>query len=90
MRYRDTKNSEVSDTAFSYVNNNKDNVLQVLYSKLDGNSVVTLSVATLIDGTGDSPKPNAVVIVQDNKIIDACSNDIKYNGYYSHKEQKMS
>ena len=46
-------------------------------------------MATLIDGTGDSPKPNAVVIVQDNKIIDARSNDIKYDGYYSDKEQKM-
>jgi hypothetical protein len=49
----------------------------VLFSKLDGKGVVILTGATVIDGTGNAPKPDAVVIVNANKIVNVLVNDSK-------------
>ncbi|MFL6413667.1 MAG: amidohydrolase family protein [Nitrososphaeraceae archaeon] len=55
----------------------------VLFSKLDGKGVVILTGATVIDGTGSAPKPDAVVIVNANKIVNVLVNDSKDYDYYS-------
>ena len=57
----------------------------ILYSKLDGKALVVLRGATVIDGTGSTPKPHALVIVNGNKIVDVLTNDSKYYNYYSHQ-----
>jgi hypothetical protein len=51
-------------------NNNNTGKPSVLFSKLDGKGVVILTGATVIDGTGSAPKPNAAVIVNANEIVD--------------------
>ena len=63
-------------------NNNNTGKPSVLFSKLDGKGVVILTGATIIDGTGSAPKPNAAVIVNDNKIVDVITDDSKYDDYY--------
>ena len=52
------------------------------FSKLDGKGVVILTGATVIDGTGNAPKPNATVIVNANKIVDVITDYSKYGDYY--------
>lgn len=53
-----------------------------MFSKLDGKGVVILRGATVIDGTGSSPKPHAVIIVNANKIVDVLTDDGKFHDYY--------
>src|SRR5919106_6229541 len=48
-----------------------------LLNKQNGNETLVLQGATLIDGTGTSPKTNAVIIIYDNKII-AVTNQTNY------------
>src|SRR5918996_2892434 len=48
-----------------------------LLNKQNGNETLVLQGATLIDGTGTSPRTNAVIIIYDNKII-AVTNQTNY------------
>jgi imidazolonepropionase-like amidohydrolase len=47
----------------------------------DNDTVTVLVGPTLIDGTGDPPKENAVIIIRGNKIV-AVTNQTDYNGKY--------
>src|ERR671918_1196235 len=60
-----TDSTTVSNTSLSLLN------------KQNGNETLVLQGATLIDGTGTSPKTNAVIIIYDNKII-AVTNQTNY------------
>jgi imidazolonepropionase-like amidohydrolase len=74
-----------NDTTTYFVsNNNYTGKPSVLYSKLDGKGVVVLRGATVIDGTGSIPKPNAVVIVNGSKIVNVltAADKSKYHDYY--------
>jgi imidazolonepropionase-like amidohydrolase len=49
-----------------------------------GNDTISVLVGpTLIDGTGDPPKPNSVIIINDNKIV-AVTNETEYHDQYHH------
>src|SRR5918996_486234 len=60
-----TDSTTVSNTSLSLLN------------KQNGNETLVLQGATLIDGTGTSPKINAEIIIYDNKII-AVTNQTNY------------
>ena len=62
-------NNSDNTTFFASNSNNYASKPSVFYSKLDGKGVVILSGATVIDGTGSLPKPNAVVIVNGSRIV---------------------
>jgi imidazolonepropionase-like amidohydrolase len=73
----------LNNTTASFASNNNYTCKPpVLYSKLDGKGVVILRGATVIDGTGSVPKPDAVIIVNANKIVDVLTDDSKYHDYY--------
>jgi hypothetical protein len=80
-------NNSSDNTTFFASNSNSNNHASkppVLYSKLDGKGEVILRGATVIDGTGSVPKPNAVVIVNDSRIVNvftAAADNSKYNDY---------
>src|SRR5205823_12449590 len=57
------------NTAYFASNNSYISKPSFLYSKLDGKGVLILRGASVIDGTGSVPKPNAVVIVNGSKIV---------------------
>lgn len=40
------------------------------YNKINGKGIVILEGATLIDGTGTPPKPDSVIVINRNKIVD--------------------
>ena len=71
------------DTTVPFASNNNTVKPSILYQKLDGKGVVILRGATVIDGTGSAPKPDAVVIVNANKIVNVLVNDSKDYDYYS-------
>lgn len=76
-------NNSDNTTYFANNSNNYASKPSVLYSKLDGKGVVILRGATVIDGTGNVPKPNAVVIVNGSKIVNVFTADnSKYHDYY--------
>jgi hypothetical protein len=79
-----SKEAEALDnnTASFGGNNNYTAKPSVLHSKLDGKGVVILRGATVIDGTGSAPKPNAVVIVNANNIVNVLTDDRKDHDYY--------
>ena len=47
------------------------------------NTITVLVGPTLIDGTGDPPKPNAVIIINGNKIFAVTNETEYYDQYYS-------
>jgi imidazolonepropionase-like amidohydrolase len=50
---------------------------------MNNDTISVLAGPTLIDGTGDPPKPNSVIIIKGNKII-AVTNETEYgNQYYN-------
>src|SRR5215212_9095933 len=50
---------------------------------INNDTILVLVGPTLIDGTGDPPKPNAVIIINGNRIV-AITNETEYHGrYYS-------
>src|ERR687891_2264681 len=65
MSLEATDSTAVSNTSLSLLN------------KQNGNETLVLQGATLIDGTGTSPKTNAEIIIYDNKII-AVTNQTNY------------
>jgi imidazolonepropionase-like amidohydrolase len=49
---------------------------------MNNNDTISVLVGpTLIDGTGDPPKPNAVIIINGNKIV-AVTNETQYRDQY--------
>jgi imidazolonepropionase-like amidohydrolase len=49
----------------------------------NNNTITVLAGPTLIDGTGDPPKPNAVIIINGNKIFAVTNETEYYDQYYS-------
>lgn len=62
-----------------------------LFQEIDGNETVTVLVGpTLIDGTGNLPKQNVVIIIKDNKIV-AVTNQSEYHSkYYSYIDNEAT
>ena len=50
-------------------------------STTNNDTILALVGATLIDGTGDPPKPNAVIIINGNRIV-AVTNETEYHDHY--------
>src|SRR5918999_6419255 len=50
---------------------------------MNNNTITVLVGPTLIDGTGDPPKPNAVIIINGNKIFAVTNETEYYDQYYS-------
>ena len=75
------KRVEALNTGPSFINDNTGKP-SILFSKLDGEGVVILTGATVIDGTGSAPKPNTTVIVNANKIANVITDYSKYDDYY--------
>ena len=50
---------------------------------MNNNTITVLAGPTLIDGTGDPPKPNAVIIINGNKIFAVTNETEYYDQYYS-------
>jgi imidazolonepropionase-like amidohydrolase len=48
---------------------------------MNNNTISVLAGPTLIDGTGDPPKPNAVIIINGNKVV-AVTNETEYHDRY--------
>jgi imidazolonepropionase-like amidohydrolase len=56
-----------------------------LFQEIGSNETVTALVGpTLIDGTGNLPKQNVVIIIKDNKIVAVTNQTEYYSRYYSH------
>jgi imidazolonepropionase-like amidohydrolase len=49
---------------------------------MNNNTITVLAGPTLIDGTGDPPKPNAVIIINGNKIFAVTNETEYYDQYY--------
>jgi hypothetical protein len=59
----------------------------IQYNGINGKGIAILEGATLIDGTATPPKPNSVIIITGNKIIDVTDttryyNDDNYSSYH--------
>ncbi len=50
---------------------------------MNNSTITVLAGPTLIDGTGDPPKPNAVIIINGNKIFAVTNETEYYDQYYS-------
>jgi imidazolonepropionase-like amidohydrolase len=50
---------------------------------MNNNTITVLAGPTLIDGNGDPPKPNAVIIINGNKIFAVTNETEYYDQYYS-------
>jgi Amidohydrolase family len=50
-------------------------------STTNNDTILALVGPTLIDGTGDPPKPNAVIIINGNRIV-AVTNETEYHDHY--------
>jgi imidazolonepropionase-like amidohydrolase len=50
---------------------------------MNNNTITVLAGPTLIDGTGDPPKPNAVIIINGNKVFAVTNETEYYDQYYS-------
>jgi imidazolonepropionase-like amidohydrolase len=77
----ESQSNIVSHSIFS---NNLSSLSSLSSLSVDTTSNDTISVLlgpTLIDGTGDPPKPNAVIIINGNKIV-AVTNETEYHDQY--------
>ena len=52
-----------------------------LLNTTDNDTILVLSGATVIDGTGNPPKPNAVIIINGSRIV-AVTNETEYPDHY--------
>src|ERR687898_2041512 len=65
------------------ISQNKSSLSSLSLDTMNNDTISVLVGATLIDGTGDPPKPNAVIIINGNKIV-AVTNETEYpDQYYS-------
>jgi imidazolonepropionase-like amidohydrolase len=60
---------------------NKSSLSPLSLDTMNNDTVSVLVGPTLIDGTGDPPKPNAVIIINGNKIV-AVTNETGYHDHY--------
>jgi hypothetical protein len=69
------------DSSSTTTNTNVEPFIQ--YNGINGKGIAILEGATLIDGTGTPPKPNSVIAIARNKIIDVTDTVRYYNDYNS-------
>ena len=77
-----------SSSSTSYYNNLTSKLSATVYNKSSlllsnttDEKILVLEGATLIDGTGTTPKPNAVIIINDNRILEV-TNESEYHNRY--------
>jgi imidazolonepropionase-like amidohydrolase len=76
---QDESQSNIVSTSISP---NNSSLSSLLLDSMNNNDTISVLVgATLIDGTGDQPKPNAVIIIDGNKIV-AVTNETEYHDQY--------
>jgi imidazolonepropionase-like amidohydrolase len=61
--------------------NNSSSLSSLSLNTMNNDTISVLVGPTLIDGTGDPPKPNAVIIINGNKIV-AVTNETEYHDQY--------
>src|SRR5215213_772272 len=62
-------------------NNSSSSLSSLPLDTMNNDTISVLVGPTLIDGTGDPPKPNAVIIINGNKIV-AVTNETQYRDQY--------
>jgi imidazolonepropionase-like amidohydrolase len=75
---QDESQSNIVSTSISP---NNSSLSSLLLDSMNNDTISVLVGATLIDGTGDQPKPNAVIIIDGNKIV-AVTNETEYHDQY--------
>ena len=63
------------------ISENKSSLSSLSLDTMNNDTISVLVGATLIDGTGDPPKPNAVIIINGNKIV-VVTNETEYHDQY--------
>src|ERR687898_846027 len=63
------------------ISQNKSSLSSLSLDTMNNDTISVLVGATLIDGTGDPPKPNAVIIINGNKIF-VVTNETEYHDQY--------
>src|ERR671914_757618 len=63
------------------ISQNKSSLSSLPLDTMNNDTISVLVGATLIDGTGDPPKPNAVIIINGNKIV-VVTNETEYHEQY--------
>src|SRR5918992_6146691 len=63
------------------ISQNKSSLSSLSLDTMNNDTISVLVGATLIDGTGDPPKPNAVMIINGNKIV-VVTNETEYHDQY--------
>jgi imidazolonepropionase-like amidohydrolase len=63
------------------ISQNKSSLSSLSQDTMNNDTISVLVGATLIDGTGDPPKPNAVIIINGNKIF-VVTNETEYHDQY--------
>src|ERR671917_991718 len=63
------------------ISQNKSSLSSLSRDTMNNDTISVLVGATLIDGTGDPPKPNAVIIINGNKIV-VVTNETEYHDQY--------
>src|SRR5918994_966718 len=71
-------NTTITSTSISQ---NKSSLSSLSLDTMNNDTISVLVGATLIDGTGDPPKPNAVIIINGNKIF-VVTNKTEYHDQY--------
>jgi imidazolonepropionase-like amidohydrolase len=70
-----------SNIVSNSISPNNSSLSSLLLDSMNNDTISVLVGATLIDGTGDQPKPNAVIIIDGNKIV-AVTNETEYHDQY--------
>ena len=63
------------------ISQNKSSLSSLSLDTINNDTISVLVGATLIDGTGDPPKPNAIIIINGNKIF-VVTNETEYHDQY--------
>src|ERR671910_3379595 len=63
------------------ISQNNSSLSSLSVDTMNNDTISVLVGPTLIDGTGDPPKPNAVIIINGNKIV-AVTNETEYHDQY--------
>lgn len=63
------------------ISQNNSSLSSLSLDTMNNDTISVLVGATLIDGTGDPPKPNAVIIINGNKIV-VVTNETEYHDQY--------
>jgi imidazolonepropionase-like amidohydrolase len=71
-----------SNIVSTSISPNNSSLSSLLLDSINNDTISVLAGPTLIDGTGDPPKPNAVIIINGNKIVAVTNETEYYDQYY--------